>query len=269
MRYVQVCTGTLVSDNKVLTAAHCVLDLSQSPAAIDPSALHDVAVVGHNWKSSPYLSAIDSSQLTTQLAVAPGYPVTLKESQDFALLTLLDPIDSSIVPARLANTLPGKGLITKVAGFGVTEPMKSNQLPSNPTAKATVLAAMSSETLLHGVNTVMPNAMCQNYYAAAGLPKQEAGFDRLICAGMVSEPAFCGGDSGGPLFVVNDEAEYTLYAVVSGKGEQCQNVGLIKNTSTPISVPGLYAPVYSLCQSVWLKSHGLSCVAGGGIPGPE
>ncbi|MDF1760573.1 MAG: trypsin-like serine protease [Coxiellaceae bacterium] len=268
VRYVQVCTGTLVSNNKVLTAAHCVLDLKQSPAVIDPSALHDVVVVGHNWKNSPYLSAIDSSQLTTKSAVVPDYPTTVNESHDFALLTLLHPIDSSVVPAKLANTFPGKGLVTKVAGFGMTEPMESNQLPSNATVKAKVLAAMSSETLLHGANTVMPNAMCQNYYTAAGLPIQEAGFDRLICAGMMSEPAFCAGDSGGPLFVVNDNAEYTLYAVVSGKGMQCQNAGFIKNTSTPVSVPGLYAPVYSVCQSAWLKGHGLSCAAGG-IPGPE
>ena len=268
VRYVHVCTGTLVSNNKVLTAAHCVLDLKQSPAVIDPSALHDVVVVGQNWKYSPYLSSIDASQLTTRAAVALGYATTINESNDFAMLTLTQPIDTSVSPAKIANMLPSKELVTKVAGFGMTESMKGDRLPSDKTAKAKMLAAVSSVGLLHGSNTIMPNVMCQHYYALAGLPQQEKGFDHLICAGMISEPAFCEGDSGGPLFIVNDNAQYTLYGVVSGKGKQCQNSGFIKNTSTPVSVPGLYAPVYSLCHSKWLNDHGLSC-APGGIPGPE
>ncbi len=262
VRYVQVCSGTLVSSNKVLTAAHCVLDLKNIPAVLDPSAKHMAVVAGANWQTSSLISLIDRDQLTLQSAIAPGYAAAIDESKDFAVLTLLKPI-TAIKPAVISDHKFDNEQTTMVAGFGMTEPLDLEPPLNGAPSNTSVLSVMSSPTLLVGSNTVMPNSQCKNYYSRMNYPTSEKGFDQLLCAGTTAEAAFCAGDSGGAFFVSSDRnwgesTEFTLYAVVSGKPAQCQNAALARGGEW-VPIPGLYAPVSSLCQSKWFQGHGLSC----------
>ncbi len=261
VRYGSSCTGTLVSSNKVLTAAHCVLDTDFNPIQVDPSAKHDMVAIGSNWQSTPHVFALDTSHLMDN--VMPGYLPKMDESKDFALLTLTQPV-SDIRPATISAESAGAAPLY-VAGFGMTEPMNAMSLPTDPAAIQRALAALTSTQLLYGENTTMDNSVCRKNYSEANLPTGEAGFNDLICAGTNSEPAFCAGDSGGPLFTTSTEVwgndtQFTVYGVVTGKGAQCQNETLNPNGSGEwINIPGLYAGTQALCSSDWLAANGVSC----------
>ncbi|MDF1794918.1 MAG: trypsin-like serine protease [Coxiellaceae bacterium] len=265
VRYGSVCTGTLVSNNQILTAAHCMLDISASPAQIDPSALHDIAVIGSNWQTSDKVYPIDASKINLTDTIAPGYLPNMDESNDFAIVPLMQSV-VGVTPAKISS-LAHNAQPTYVAGFGMTEPMHSKTLPTDPAAKVRALAAVTSVDLLYGKNTIMQHSVCQANYSKAGLSTQEAGFSDLICAGDANEVAFCAGDSGGLLFAASDDSwdkdtQFTLYGVVSGKGAQCQNEALVpKTTDEWVNIPGLYAKVQPLCSSTWFKDHGLSCIS--------
>jgi hypothetical protein len=170
------CSGTVVSANVVLTAAHCVLNASRS-AIRNPK---DFAVVtGNVDRASPdrTVSAVSRIAVAPNLAyLVPSYNVI---RGDAAVLQLSQPIGASAVRLATSQTW-GPGSAALMAGWGRTEFPQ----PGPPVLHF-------GETVIQGTG-----------YCRSEEPHYEA--SQLICAldYPSEEWTTCHGDSGGPLLVI-------------------------------------------------------------------
>lgn len=193
------CGGSLIADDWVLTAAHCMEGESAVKVVI---GLHDQREPGN-------AEAIQSKRII----VHPKYNSS-KVDYDYALIQLQK--SSSYPPVALSNVdLPGKAeILSTVAGWGLTKET-GGTLPRR----------------LQKVDVpLVSRATCSK-----GYPGQIT--ERMICAGYEEGGKdSCQGDSGGPL-VVTHRGEQILVGIVSW-GEGCaraKKYGVYANVSNAIS----------------------------------
>ena len=168
-----LCTGSVISPTKVLTAAHCVTN----PAAMTVRTNSTSAFIGGD------VHAVRSA------AINPGW--THWFICDLAVLTLRTPTSApSIQPVSpsedLALTRPGTAL--SVAGFGARNPV--------PKRKPKVGVLMTATVFIHGFCPVPTSLMCD----AGGKSGLIAivKFKRKVRKRVVQR-TICAGDSGGPM----------------------------------------------------------------------
>ncbi len=172
------CSGTIVSPLLVLTAAHCVEDLTAAGSVATADSLR-VVTGTLDW------SAIGSGQVLTvsRVAVDPAFnPATL--DGDAALLILSSPTRSPSI--KLAGTADSSlltaGVPAAIAGWGYTYAGE----PSPPTS------------LYWGSTVVQSATYCLAQGTLDGVPFNS--LDELCAADAPSfAVASCHGDSGGPL----------------------------------------------------------------------
>ncbi|MCP2255785.1 Trypsin [Prauserella aidingensis] len=164
----QFCGGSLIAEDKVLTAAHCAE--GQDPADV-------VAVTGRTD-----LTTNDGSETpVSDIWVHPDYS-SVTTGADVAVLTLASPVSDGR-PIALASAPGGPsytpGADATVAGWGTTSEGGS-----------------SSDTLLQGTVPVRSDADCSAAYGS------EYDAQGMVCAGLPEGGVdACQGDSGGPLVV--------------------------------------------------------------------
>jgi secreted trypsin-like serine protease len=173
-----VCGGTLIADQWVVTAAHCV-------TASSATGGFSGVVIGRHKQSA-----------TTEGVVIPvdrafrhaDYGRPSRFDNDVALIHLTTPAPATatkatlIAPEQLSTVIAGAS--TTVVGWGTTS------------------AGGSISDVLRKVSVpIIDNPTCK------ALPRYESVTDNMICAGVLPAGGLdsCQGDSGGPIYIKLDD----------------------------------------------------------------
>ncbi|XP_053666780.1 brachyurin-like [Anopheles marshallii] len=202
-----LCGGSVLTNNYILTAAHCVI------SGATTLALGGTAIIGAHDRSfvEPTQQRIDFT--TAGINAHPGYtPTNIRN--DVAVVRLNSPITYSdrIQPVRLpgrSDTRQFGGFTGTVSGFGRTS--DASQATSN--------------VVMFTTNPIMTNADCIASWNAVLIEPQN------VCLHGDGGRSACNGDSGGPL-AVQDGGSLQIGIVSFGSAAGCA-----------IGMPSVYARV--------------------------
>ncbi|HEX4034697.1 MAG TPA: serine protease [Solirubrobacteraceae bacterium] len=193
------CTGTVVAPNLVLTAAHCVEDVSS--AAVSPASNFTVVTGSVDWSDTAHAQVSTVTQVipddTTVETSANGINVV----GDAALLELETSTTAPAVALYDASNaaLVAPGTVATIAGWGLTSPS----------------AAAGPGTLQKGQTVIQDPNWC--------FQEQQAQFQTNSQLCTVDAPSYatsaCNGDSGGPLLV--DSAGTWIEVGITSTSDTC------------------------------------------------
>ncbi|NOZ08170.1 MAG: trypsin-like serine protease, partial [FCB group bacterium] len=201
-----LCGGTLIDDEWIVTAAHCV----EGIAAADTEV-----ILGAHELWNPYENpGVRVTMNVTDIYIHPAYD-NLTQDNDLALLHLdgIAPADFTPLPLISDPTLDDAGNLARVMGWGTTSS-----------------GGDVSPVLLEVDVPIISNTVCNE-------PAHYGGWvtDNMICAGDIVDGGedSCQGDSGGPLMVDNGRG-WELVGIVSW------GIGCAEPAH-----PGVYTRVYN------------------------
>ncbi|KAJ2658566.1 hypothetical protein IWW48_003971 [Coemansia sp. RSA 1200] len=171
----QMCTGSLIASNVVLTAAHC----AYATDTVMFNASDFRVMLGHDAISTYDTPASNNKSYgVSKLVVHPDFDMTELKG-DIAVLVLEESVASSedALPILVYSGDYDTDTPIRAAGFGMTNPYNTNSMP----------------TQLMAVNlTIGSDSLC-----AANT--NDFSHEYLICTDGTAGKDTCNGDSGGPL----------------------------------------------------------------------
>ena len=175
------CGATVVAERWAMTAAHCVYDAFGR--VVQPSSLRVVAGVRNLESDVP-----NEETIVSNIIVHPDYDNTNNlPPNDIALLELATAIDAPVVNLFPGETENYNNMDSYIAGWGATR-------------FANVNDADYPDQLQEAVVPLVPLARCNSIVSYQGLVTE-----RQVCAGFIEGGTdSCAGDSGGPLFIIEN-----------------------------------------------------------------
>ena len=197
----ELCTGTVLSPNVVLTAGHCGEDVTTG--AVDAASGFVVVTGSLDWTdtASRQVSGV------SQVIVHPGYNPATLDGGDAALLVLSTPTTAPAVRLATAadSALWQPNSSVAVAGWGKTDATDPNSIPHQ---------------LQWGTTVTQSTTYCTLQALAGGVA-----FDASDQLCVVDQPSFqdgtCQGDSGGPLLADYGTATPVEVGITSFGPENC------------------------------------------------
>ncbi|MFT6877269.1 MAG: secreted trypsin-like serine protease [Granulosicoccus sp.] len=189
------CGATVVAERWVVTAAHCVF--GSFGQRIQPSSVRVIAGIRNLDSDVP-----EEEVTVTNIVVHPEYNNNVDLPPfDIALLELGSAINAPVVTLFAGDTAYYYGATSYIAGWGATRFVNDND-------------ATYPSQLQNAAVPIVPLARCNSIVSYQGLVTH-----RQVCAGFIDGGVdACAGDSGGPLFIIEDGAIIQMGITSFGNG---------------------------------------------------
>ncbi|XP_046644545.1 trypsin-1-like [Daphnia pulicaria] len=194
----QSCGGSILNENTILDAAHCVDGVADVSIFRVVAGEHDLFQV----------SSLEQNMDVNNILMHPDYNKKTSEN-DIALIYLAAPLDLSVPSAKPINMPPATwefdppaGIVATVSGWGTTSSGGS-----------------TSNVLLSVDIPIISDDACNAIYTDESEPKPKAIYESMLCAGGPNGNVdSCQGDSGGPFFIGTSTNAIQLGVVSWGRG---------------------------------------------------
>ncbi len=226
-----ICTGSLIGDGIVLTAAHCVFDAEPSKMKII-FAPDIMAVLG---TSEPDIKAElmrDVSEFIYHEKYNPGeQDENPFDWSDIAVIKFKGSAPAGFRPVQMVNStkMIKPGMTAIMAGYGVTKvttyPIEARKVKDLKKAieNGDVICDDDKKDCIE-VNMTGDGELYQTSATIAHVVRGEIRLDES------KGHATCSGDSGGPIYI-EQNGQYLLAGVTSRGSTLCDKVGIYTNTA--------------------------------------